>query len=257
LLDAVRGGGAFRHSPDLTAIAKELQRKPVPTPSRDSCGHLAPIFLREAYGELTGLVSLLAEYASSLRSAPGTANRGNDLALSAPADITLTDRLGAAAAGFKRLKGLAVRALSIVILRVEYGGLEAKVSDQIDRIVETSRDDMLAGDYGRILQVKGVHILYDAPARPLAARIDAAQPLFERAVKLLPALSESWANLAMIAVVRGDCTKAVELAEKSANAASDDSTRREAEEMRDRFRKDVETGKCEADAKRMSAALPH
>ena len=251
LLDAVHGGGSFRTpTPDLAigAIAEELARSNPPSPSAKSCGRLAQVVLREAHAELTRLLALVAEYADVLPATRSATDLAGGLGLTAPAVFKLIDRLQAASQDLVHLKGLAVRALSILVMRVGYGGATAEVSQLLDRAVQSSVGDILASDYGRMLKVKALSILYDAPDRPLAARMDEAQPLFETSVTLLPEASEGWMNLAYIAFAKGDCAKAVELADQSVRTGSD-SVRDTAEAVRDRMREIVSSGRCAEEAK--------
>jgi tetratricopeptide (TPR) repeat protein len=246
LLDAVRGGGDFRNPPDLRNIAEELSQKPPPTPSAKSCGRLAEVVLREAHGELMSLTNLVAEHAEVLRAIRTNTDPAGGLGLNAPEVFTLIDRLQAACRGFTHLKNLAARAMSILILRVEYAGKESAVSSQLDQVVRSLRDDILARDYARILRVKGVNVLYGAPNRPLEARMDEAQPLFEQSLTLQPA-SETRANLIFIATARGDCDKAAEIADKFVSGAEDDE-RSKAEALRDRAHEYASSGRCAEEA---------
>ena len=85
--------------------------------------------------------------------------------------------------------------------------------------------------------------------RPLEVRMAEAQPLFERSVTLLPT-AESWVNLAFIAFARGDCDKAADLADKSAEAAGNRIVRTEAETIRDRIRDFAKSGRCAEESER-------
>jgi hypothetical protein len=244
LLDALWGGGDFRNAkPDLVrTIAEEIERDGPPEPSANSCGRLARVVLREAHVELTSLTALVAEYADVLPATP-TADPSGGRELSRPEVFTLIDRLQTASRDLKHLNGLAARALSILIGRVDLAGVSSQVSQQLEHALQSSRDDILGSDYGRILKVKAVSILYEARAEPLAARLDAAQSLLETSVTLLPEGSEGWMALAQIALARGDCDKAAQLAHKSALTASDEA-RAMAEAFRDGLREVSASGRC-------------
>jgi hypothetical protein len=89
------------------------------------------------------------------------------------------------------------------------------VSKILDEAVESSQQDFLASDYGRLLKVKGLIMLYETPALSVEQRMDQSQMLFERAVSFLPASFEAWVQLGYIALARGDCAKAAEFADKA------------------------------------------
>jgi tetratricopeptide (TPR) repeat protein len=125
--------------------------------------------------------------------------------------------------------------MSYVIHRVELGGAQSSVSRELDSILQSSEDEYLSGDYGRILNVRAVSVLYDDPTAPVAARMNKAEPLFRKAVEFLPKAMEAWLNLGFIALARGDCNKAAEMADKSARTA-DPPWRTNAESFRDAMR---------------------
>jgi tetratricopeptide (TPR) repeat protein len=232
LVDFADGGGKFRNltpEVELPKIARELAERAAPKPSPKSCGRLSEVVLREAHAELASLTALMAEYAHVLP------KRRGELALDEPEVFTLIERLREQARSFNHIQGLAARVLSILVSRVGLAGAEAKVSRQLDAVVESTADDILSGDYGRFLKVKALHVLYDTDG-PAATRIDAAKTLFESAVTFLPDASEGWINLAMIAFVKGDCRKAAEHADKAVRTANDTDTRRQAESFRNQMR---------------------
>lgn len=256
LLDAVYGGGQLREeTADLPALAAELARQAPPVPDAASCGRLAPLVLREAHAELVRLIALVAEYADLLPATWTETEAAGGLGLSTEEIVLLVGRLEAALQGFVHLKGLTARALSILILRLEYGGTSSAVSQQLDGIIDSAAEDILASDYGRLLQVKGLRVFYDASGRPLGPRADEAQALFEAAVTLLPGASESWMNLAYIALIEGDCDHAAELADKSAGAAGNEKVRGMAEAFRDDMRATSAAGRCAEASERFAAGF--
>jgi tetratricopeptide (TPR) repeat protein len=221
----------FKLTPEveLPKVARELAERGAPKPSEKSCGRLSGVVLREAHVELASLTALMAEYAHLLP------RRHGELALEEPEALTLIERLQEQARGFKHIRGLAAQVLSAIVSRVELAGTETKVSRRLDAAVDLTADDILSGDYGRLLKVKALHVLY-ATDGPAATRIDAAKTLFESAVTFLPDASEAWMNLAMIAYVKGDCRKAAELVDKAARTASDKDQRGQAEWLRSALR---------------------
>jgi tetratricopeptide (TPR) repeat protein len=215
---------------ELPKAARELAERGAPKPSEKSCGRLSGVVLREAHVELASLTALMAEYANLLP------RRNGELAIEEPEAVTLIERLQEQARGFKHIRGLAAQVLSAIVSRVALAGEEAKVSRRLDAAVESIADDIQSGDYGRLLKVKALYVLYSTDG-PAAARIDAAKTLFESAVTFLPNASEAWANLALIAHYKGDCRKAAELADEAVRTAVDKDQRREEESLRNAWRK--------------------
>ena len=231
LVDFAAGGGSFQNlEVELPKVARELAERDAPKPSAKSCGRLSEVVLREANAELVSLTALMAEYAHL----PGL-RRERELALDEPEVLTLIKRLEEQGRSFNHIKGLAADVLSHLVQLVGLAGLQAKVSRQLDAVVESTADDILSGDYGRFLKVKALHVLYGSDG-PAATRIDAAKTLFESAVTFQPDLSEAWMNLAMIALTKGDCRKAEELADKAARTTADKDARGQAESFRNGMR---------------------
>jgi len=172
--------------------------------------------------------------------------RVSKLELDEPEVFPLIERLQEQARGFKHIKGLAAGVLSNLVTRVGLAGAQAKVSRQLDAVLESTADDILSGNYGNFLDVKASHVLHNTDG-PVATRIDAAKTLFESAVTFQPGVSNSWANLAMIAYIKGDCRKAAELADKAARTANDD-VRGEVESVRSVFRNGISNPKRCAEA---------
>jgi tetratricopeptide (TPR) repeat protein len=222
----------FKLTPEveLPKVARELAERGAPKPSEKSCGRLSGVVLREAHVELASLTALMAEYAHLLP------RRNGELALEEPEALTLIERLQEQARGFKHIRGLAAQILSAIVSRVSLAVTEAEVSRRLDAAVDLTADDMLSGDYGRLLNEKALHVLYNTDG-PAAARIDAAKPLFESAVTFQPAAHEAWANLAMIAYYKGDCRKAAELADEAVRTAADKDQRGKTESLRSAWRK--------------------
>jgi hypothetical protein len=222
----------FKLTPEveLPRVARELAERGAPKPSEKSCGRLSGVVLREAHVELASLTALMAEYAHLLP------RRNGELVLEEPEAVTLIERLQEQARGFKHIRGLAAQVLSAIVSRVALAGQEAKVSRWLDAAVALIADDIHSGDYGRLLKVKALYVLYNTDG-PAAARIDAAKTLFESAVTFLPDAHEAWANLAMIAYYKGDCRKAAELADEAVRTAADKDQRGETESLRSAWRK--------------------
>lgn len=234
LLDRVSDEGKF-HNRDLTLgkVSDELEQSGEPSVSPDSCGRLAQTVLRKARAELLTLTRLVAPYEALL--VRRTAEQGDSaggLGLNAPQIFTLIDQVQGASRGMVHLKGLAVGTLAMLIRRVSLDGGEDAVSRQLDDIIQSLAVDIVSADYGRLLGVRALTALYGARDQPLAPRLDSAEPMFRKAVTFLPALSEAWMNLAMIALVRGDCGKAAELEDKAAHTA-EESGRANLEDLRD------------------------
>jgi len=237
----------------LRKLASDLPRQGARTPSADTCGLLSATVLREAQAELTRLTVLVAKYADLLPERPGSVNAsGRDTSsdLSGPEIVALVDGLQDASRNFTHIRGLATRVLSILITRVAFSesNADSQVSGWVEGVTRSSIDDILAGDYGRILKNKALIALYSPPDRPYAERLADAQHLFEGSVKLLPAASESWMNLAFIAFVGGDCAKAGDLADKAVDTAHK-SARGHAEEFRKAMRDMQGTKRCADSAK--------
>jgi tetratricopeptide (TPR) repeat protein len=230
----------------LPKIAQELAASGAPKLSPLSCGRLKKVVLREAYAELTSLTALMAKYAHLFARRKGGRDATEEKALDAPEVFTLIERLQEQVRNFNRIKGLAARILSLLVQRVGLAGAEAKLSRQLDAVVESSADDILSSDYGRFLGVKASRVLHETEGSA-AARIDAAKPLFESAVTLLPDLSEAWLNLAFIAFIKGDCPKAARLADKAARTASDKDFRGDAESVRNQMRGISNPKRCAED----------
>jgi tetratricopeptide (TPR) repeat protein len=225
----------FKLTPEveLPKVARELAERGAPKPSDESCGRLSGVVLREAHVELASLTALMAEYAHLLP------RRHDEVAIEEPEALTLVERLQEQARGFKHIRGLAAQVLSAIVSRVELAveALEKpEVSRRLDAAVDLTADDILSGDYGRLLKVKALHVLYGSDG-PAATRIDAAKTLFESAVTFQPDVSDAWQNLAMIAYVKGDCRKAAELADKAARTAADKDQRGQTESLRAAWRK--------------------
>ena len=256
LLRVVRGEAQPSNAySDLRKIAAELARKPPPSPNPQSCGRLAASVLRQAHGELTTLTALVAESADLLKPSPATGDPYNGLGLNSPEVFQLIGRLRSTSQSFIQLKGLATRVLSFLVRRVDLVGLEDKIADSLDQMVTAASDDILAADYGRILAVEADRILFHARQRPLAARLDAAQLLYERALSLLPAMEAGWLGLTSIAFARGDCGKAAKLAERAVTTADEGKSRDAAVSLRDRLREDASGGHCAEAVARANAGL--
>jgi hypothetical protein len=254
LVDFADGGAKFRNSTpkvELPKIARELAERGAPKPSAKSCGRLSEVVLREAHAELANLIAPMAEYAHLLPKRPGRKDGLDELALDGPEVFTLIERLEEQSRSLTHIKGLAARVLSILVSRVGLAGVEAKVSRQLDAVVESAADDILSSDYGRFLKVKALHVLYDTDG-PAAARIDAAKILFESAVTFLPDASEGWMNLAMIAFAKGDCRKAAELADKAARTTNDKDAQGMAESFRNQMRGISNPKRCAEDGARFA-----
>jgi hypothetical protein len=237
LLDAIKGGGDFenRQSDHIRTIAQQVAKEDAPKPSADSCGRLAPVVLREGHEELKRLTALVAEYADILPATPESKDKQRGLGLGNPKIFKLVARLQRASQELTHLKGLAARAMSVLIHRIELAGAQSSISRELDHILQSSEDEYLSGDYGRMLNVRAVSILYDKSGGPIGARMNKAEPVFRKSLDFLPSASEAWMNLSFIAFARGDCTKAAEMADKSARA-TDQTTRSEAENFRDSMR---------------------
>lgn len=256
VLDAVGGRGSALQHPDydLAQVAAQLLSAPPPMPSSDSCGRLAATVLREAHGELGRLTALIADYDETLEPLPGHANTGEGIGLTSPETFELIERLQDSARTFTHLKGLAARALSLVIQRADYGGLTPAVTQSVDSVLNTSSDDIMSGDFGRLLQVKGISSLYGEPNRPLEERMNEAQPIFEAALTHLPTSSEAWMSLALIALARGNCDGAVRLADESARYA-DGPARDDAKAFRDTVQRISHDGECAQSAADFAATF--
>jgi hypothetical protein len=260
LLDAI-SGVHFKNnnSPDLIrAIAEQLAKKEAPTPSADTCGRLAPGVLRESQEELKRLTAVVAEYADVLPAPPDSKDDQSGLGLNNPESFTLVARLQRTSEELPYLKGLAVRALSLLIHRVELAGAESNVSPLIDQIIQSSEDknEFLSGDYGRFLYVKAISILYNNGSGPIATRMSEAEPLFRKSVDFLPSASEAWMNLGFIALVRGDCNGAAEMADKSVRTA-DQPWRSRAESFRDSMRNLSDSESCAKQAQIFASKVFH
>jgi hypothetical protein len=222
---------------ELPKIARDLAARGAPTPSPSSCGRLSAVVLREAYAELTGLTALMAENAHLF------AQRNETGAQDAPEAFALIQRLQEQARGFTHIKGLAARLLSIMVQGVGLAGSEAKLSPQLDAVIDSIAGDILSGDYGRLLKVRALRVLYQKEGSA-AARIDQARPLFETAATLLPDLSEAWLNLAFFAFIRGDCRKAAELTDKAIRTLTYEKERSDLEGFRNRMRGISDPKRC-------------
>lgn len=240
-------------APELQTVAAELAGMAPPAPDAESCGRLAAQVLRESHSELTRLVSLVAAYADLLPVAEGAPAEG--LGLGPEGVMPLVEDLQDALGSFVHLKGLAAGTLSILVRRLAYGGAETEISAQLDRAIDAVADDILAGDYGRLLQVRALQAFYGAPGRPLEDRMDEAQPLFEAAVTLLPSASESWMNLAFIARLQGDCDAAAQFADESARVAGSDKLVAQATLFRDDMRETSAAGLCAESSARFAAGF--
>ncbi len=246
LLDASEGGGSFpKRPPDyIRTIAQELAKEGAPKLSANTCGRLAPVVLRESRDELKRLTAMVAEYADLLPVPPENKGKEFERELRNPEVFKLVARLQRASHELTYLKGLAARALSYIVHRVELGGAESSVSRELDDIILSSQDEFLSGDYGRILYVRAIGILYDNTSEPIAVRMNEAEPMLRKSVDYLPNASEAWMNLGFIALVRGDCNKAAEMADKSARTANQ-SARSMAENFRDIMRKSSTPESCQ------------
>lgn len=251
LLDAVQGGGRFANTPPdyIRTVAQQVARQTVKL-STDTCGRLAPKVLRETLTELVQLTAIVADYADILP-AKSPADRQSARPLDNPAVFKLINRLQVASQELTHLKGLAAGALSQLIRRVGYAGAEANIARELDRIVQLSEEEYLSSDYGRILSVRALHVLYDNPRGPLDARMNEAEPIFRKSVEYLPQGMEAWLNLAFIAFLRGDCDTAATMADKSARTANP-SARSTAEGFRDSMKQISKSGRCATEARRFA-----
>jgi len=240
---------------DLQAIAEELTGMEPPGPDAQSCGRLTAQVLRESHAELTRLVSLVAPYAALLPAAAADDAPAGGLGLGAEGVMPLVEDLQGALGSLVHLKGLAAGTLSILVRRLAYGGVEAEISAQLDRAIDAVADDILAGDYGRLLQVRALQAFRGEPDPPLEARMEEARPLFEATVTLLPRASESWMNLAFIALLEGDCEAAARFAEESARVAGGDRIPAQARLFRDDMRETSAAGLCAESSARFAAGF--
>lgn len=254
ILDAVTGGRRRlrRNSPDLLRRTADKLRGEGPiTPSAGSCGRLRGVVLREAHRELVRLTTLIAEYGDVLFAKDTNSAAG--LALGTPKAYELIDRLQSVSGSFTHLKGLAAQLLSKLIQRVGFAGKSDAVARQLDKVLETWADEILSDDYGRLLNVKGLNILFHSPDRPLKTRMTDAARIFEKSVTFWPGASESWMGLAFIAFADGRCVDAAKFSDKSAHFASGERDRGKAEGFRDRMDEISAAGNCAKEAEGFAA----
>ncbi|NJM30691.1 MAG: hypothetical protein HC855_11850 [Rhizobiales bacterium] len=241
----------------LASLLEELRRRPPPAPSEFSCGKLSLQVLAEAQREMIEFTTIFADSASVLfedaeEMKPAAFGIGNKESV-----LQLIERLRASSASFIHLKGLSARALSIFISRLAHQ-LEAgdnSLAPVVESVLAASGGDFISGDHGRILNQRAVFILYEQKGARVEAKLEEARRMFERAVLLLPNLSESWANLAIIALATGNCSEAVALAETAIDSTQNEPTRASTAQFRDDVRNADQEGRCSEMSQNMRESL--
>jgi hypothetical protein len=254
LVDIAAGEHSITAPPEteLSRLARELTSGAAPKPSPDNCGRLKESVLRDAYGELASLAALMAEHAALF--ARGADGEMSSAAFATPEGFALIERLQERVHGFKQIKGLAARILSILVQNVGLAGAEAKLSRKLDADVDSIADDILSDDYGRLLKVRGLRVLREPDLSP-AQRIDTAEALFKAAATFSPSLTEAWLNLSLIAFARGDCPKAADLADKGVLTTSDKQSHDQAASFRDRLRGLSDPKRCAEEGAELAERL--
>jgi tetratricopeptide (TPR) repeat protein len=232
----------------LAKLFKQKQNEPV-SRSSDSCGRLRESVLRKSEAEINNLFELIVPYSEMLATSPGKKDKPwTRVALgAAPRAQELVLRIQARSRSYAYMTGLANRMISHLVQRIGYDGNPKNFGKLVDKVIELSQKDLIASDYGRILKVKGLIILYDSPNIPLEQRLDQAKLLLEKAVYMLPTSAEAWLNLGFIAFARGDCIKAAELTDKAIAVTQSDAMATP-EEFRGRMRELIDNGRCEEES---------
>lgn len=256
MLDAVDGGGVRLRlaTPDLLAnVAAELAQSPPPQPDPEGCGRLQGTVLREAHDELRRLVTLLAEYDGILYS-PAGGDPADRLALDSPEAIELIDRLQAETGDFRHLNALTAQIASRLAQRMGYGGANARIDAQLDRMLTNVAPAMISRDYGRLLKVKGLNILYESSGIPPRTRAAEATRLFRTAITYAPEQTEAWVNLAMLEVAASRCDQAAADLE-AARSTAIESKRAELDDTLEIVRDGIAASRCDELAAIMRGSL--
>lgn len=214
MLDAVDGGRARLRdaSPQLLVdLAAELAAEAPPVPGDNSCGRLQAQMMREAHGDLQRLTSLLVSHREMLFTS--TSEAYEQLGLDSPDAIRLLDDLWTETRRSVHLRGLSALITSRVAQRIGYGGANDRIDTTLDLMLAEIGPEMMARDYGRLLKVKGLNILYDSPRISPDRRLAQARQVFGEAVAYSPRQTEAWVNLAFLELIDGHCDLAAELLE--------------------------------------------
>ena len=244
MLDAVDGGPnrlATGSLGELVDNVRTLEHSEPPAMNDAFCGRLSKVVLSEAHGELAHLASLVADYADLLYTSNPNTTEG--LGLDTPKAFELITRLETESRDFTHLRNLAAQLMSRLIQRIGLAGGEHALADDLNRILQTAEDYMLARDYGRLLKVEGLIELYWL-GEPVDVRLAKARGTFEESLKYSPELVESWLNLALIARAEKRCDESAELADRAFRLPVDETTRRELRAFRKDMKAAAEAGTC-------------
>lgn len=241
-------GGRYRlgslSSSDIERYGDEVFRSGVPALIEGSCGRIAEAMLADAFLELKSLYYRIAtdgEFLLGEGSGPDP-DRTNAL---------LRD-LFQMARSFEYMNGIAASSASLILRKRGLEGRDlAPFVGSMDSLLETSEvnENLLSGDYGRLLQAQGLSLIQERVDLPAQARLDQAFAALERAVFFNPAQSEAWMNLALIDFKRGNCVTAARFARKSLQTISPEEDREPTEffaRLVQQFSEDPE--KCRAEA---------
>ncbi|MFN0194803.1 MAG: hypothetical protein ACKVP5_22975 [Aestuariivirga sp.] len=250
LNDAAEGENRYftskQPSMRLATLLGELRGRPAPAPSEFSCGKLSLQVLGEAQQEMIEFTAIFADFANVLfedgdevkPATFGSHNKENVL--------QLIDRLQTVSAGFVHLRGLSARALSILIARLAHG-LEAEdnsLHPVVESVMAASGGAFISGDYARLLNQRALFVLYEQKEVDVETRLEESRRMFERSVQLLPHLTESLSNLAIISLAKGNCGEAAMFAEKTINSTENEAVRKQVEQFLDDVRQGIDADRC-------------
>lgn len=215
MLDAVFGGGysLARNSPAVVESTRQEMFAEPPALDPQTCGKLAQVALGDAFDELKQLYERVARDAVFLFA--------DTSELDEPRAVSLLSDLVAMSRRFRHMNGLAAKGAGVLLERYRLSGTATGRTAMIPVVAglleesAVGENAFLSGDFGNVLQAQGLDILQARTDLAPQVRLDRSMELLQRSVRYNPAQSGAWGNLAMAAFKTGDCTAAVEFAERS------------------------------------------
>jgi hypothetical protein len=226
LVDASFGGnyGFSRNSPDFIRKQAQAYLSKPPVPASDPCGKVGNVPLQATFDELRQLYSRMEPDLDLLFSL-----NQKEIERSTPGVARLAADLAAMSMRFRDMNGVAAKCLALMLRKWGLNGHNLTPLIGSPALFDASgvTDNFLSEDFGRLLQAQALAILQERVDLATPVRLDQANSYLLRAVVYNPRQAESWSNLAMIALKRGDCGSAAGFSERAV-ATSTDTNHKEA-----------------------------
>jgi hypothetical protein len=214
LIDASFGGGIefSRNSPDFIRKQGQAYLSTPPAPASGPCGKVGNVPLQATFDELRQLYSRMEPDLDLLFSLDQ-----KEIENSTPRLARLAGDLAAISMRFRYMNGVSAKCLALMLRKWGLLGHDLTPLIGSSALFDASgvTDNFLSEDFGRLLQAQGLAILQERVDLTPPVRLDQANSYLLRAVAYNPSQTESWQNLAMIALKRGDCGSAAGFSERS------------------------------------------